>query len=77
MREELGLDVVLECSLGTVNGEAFYLTHVDGEPPLRLTGPERCRPALLDGYRPRWVPIAELPRLRLRNASALPLLPRR
>lgn len=75
VREELGLTVAADHRLGTVDGEAIFLVRTDDEPPLVMTGPETQRPTLLDRYRPAWVPMTGLGRLRLRRSAALALLP--
>jgi len=68
--EELGLDVRPERLLAVASGHALFLATIDGEPRLRMRGPEVARPADRDRYRPEWVPLDRLPDLDVRPRRA-------
>jgi len=68
--EELGLDVRPERLLAVASGHALFLASIDGEPRLRMRGPEVARPADRDRYRPEWVPLDRLPDLDVRPRRA-------
>jgi 8-oxo-dGTP pyrophosphatase MutT (NUDIX family) len=70
VREELGLDVVLQQPLGQYGKHLFYVSRVDEEGVLRLGGPEFERNIAGNSYQPVWVPLDQARSLWLRPPEA-------
>jgi len=70
VREELGLDVVLERQVVRRGSQVFYLARVETELPLSLGGPEFERHTADNSYEPVWVRIETAASLWLRPPGA-------
>lgn len=70
IREELGLEVLLERVIQQQGRQLFYLARVPVEHELTLGGPEQLRNRPANSYRPVWVPIARARTLWLRPGGA-------
>lgn len=77
VREELGLDVVLERVVDQQGSQLFYLARVPVEHELSLGGPEQLRNRPGNSYQPAWVPLARANALWLRPPGAALALERR
>jgi len=72
--EELGLDVRPQRLLGVVGRHVLFLAHLDGEPPLRMQGPEVADPRRRREYDPTWVPLRDLDGMDIRPRTVRPVL---
>jgi 8-oxo-dGTP pyrophosphatase MutT (NUDIX family) len=77
VREELGLDVVLDGSWRDQRGpQVFYLARVGADQRLALGGPERERNRRDNSHEPVWVPLDAAATLWLRPPGAAEALAR-